>query len=106
MPKLSGIAAIIALALSGVVMADEAAVRALEQKCEAAREVKLKPLREAEIARCKAEKRNDASECERYWSDYGDAIRLPNGAMQPRMFHNLPECLAADEARRKLGLGN
>ncbi len=106
MRTITALATITVLAMSGVVAADEASVRALEQKCEAAREAKLKPLREAEIARCKAEKRNDAAECERFWSDYGNAVRMPNGTMQPRMFHDLPECLAADEARRKLDLGN
>jgi hypothetical protein len=106
MTRVAAIATITLLAATGAAIADEAAVQALEQKCEAAREVRLKPLREAEIARCKAEKRNDAAECERYWADYGDAIRRPNGTMQPRMFHDLPECVAADEARRKLNLGN
>ena len=90
------------LAASSIAVADEAEVKALEQACEAAREVKLKPLREAEIARCKAEPRSDPAYCERYWSDYGNAIRLPNGTMQPRLFDDLPECVTAAEARRKL----
>ena len=81
---------------------DEAKVAALEARCEAAREERLKPLRDAEIAKCKADKRNDPEYCERFWSDYGDAVRLPNGRMQPRMFDDLPECVAAYEARRKL----
>jgi hypothetical protein len=82
--------------------ADEASVQTMEKECETAREVKLKPLREAEIARCKAEPRSDPAYCERYWSDYGHATRNPNGTMQPRMFDDLPECVAAEEARRKL----
>jgi hypothetical protein len=102
MNKIKMSVAVALLAASSVAVADEADVKALEQACEAAREVKLKPLREAEIARCKAEGRNDAAYCERYWSDYGNAIRLPNGTMQPRMFDDLPECVAAEEARRKL----
>ena len=89
----------------GVARADEATVQALEKACEAAREVKLKPLRDAEIAKCKAEPRSDAAYCERYWSDYGHATRNPNGTMQPRMFNDLPECVVAEEARRKLRLG-
>jgi hypothetical protein len=80
---------------------DEAAVHAMEQQCEVAREAKLKPMREAEIARCKEEGK-DPGYCERYWSDLGNAVRLPNGSMKPRMFDDLPECVAADEARRKL----
>ncbi len=81
---------------------DEAEVKALEARCEAARETRLKPLREAEIAKCKSNKRNDPAYCERYWSDYGNAVRLANGRMQPRLFDDLPECTAAYKARREL----
>ena len=83
---------------------DEAAVRELEQQCEQAREAKLKPLRDTEIARCKSDGK-DPGYCERYWRDYGNAVRLPNGAMRPRLFDDLPECVAAHEARRKLANG-
>jgi hypothetical protein len=93
------------LAVSSLATADEAAVQALERKCEAAREAKLKPLRDAEIARCKTEQNKEAGYCERYWSDFGDAKRNPNGTMQPRMFSDLRECVAAEDARRKLRLG-
>jgi hypothetical protein len=106
MNKIIMSATVAMLALSTVARADEAEVKALEQACEAAREVKLKPLREAEIARCKAEPRSDPAYCERFWSDYGNAIRLPNGTMQPRMFNDLPECVTAEAARRKLNSGN
>ncbi len=85
---------------------DEAEVAAMEARCEAAREERLKPLREAEIAKCKADKRNDPEYCERFWSDYGNAMRRPNGTMQPRLFDDLPECVAAYEARRRLNFGS
>lgn len=85
---------------------DEAEVQALEARCEAAREARLKPLREAEIAKCKADKRNDPAYCDRFWADYGNAVRLPNGRMQPRLFDDLPECTAAYKARRQLNLGS
>jgi hypothetical protein len=88
--------------LPGAASDDEAKVQALEQQCEQAREAKLKPLREAEIAKCKQNKRNDPGYCERYWRDYGSAMRLANGAMRPRMFDDLPECAAARQARHKL----
>ncbi len=87
-------------------LADEAAnVAALEAKCEAARAAHIKPLRDAEIAKCKAEGRNDPGYCERYWSDYGNAHRMPNGVMSPRMFDDLPECKAAAQARTALNQG-
>lgn len=81
---------------------DEAAVRKLEEQCELAREARLKPLRDAEIAKCLADKRNDPAYCERFWRDLGEAVRLPNGKMRPRMFNDLPECEAARKARRAL----
>lgn len=96
--------AIVLLAIAGAAVADEAEVQALEAKCEAAREIKLKPLRDEEIARCKADQRGDEGFCERYSKTFGDATRLPNGTMRPRMFDDLPECQAAFEARRKLNM--
>src|SRR5262245_47156912 len=81
---------------------DEAAVKALEQRGEQAREANLKPWRDAEIARCKESEHSDPGYCERFWHDYGGAARLANGTFRPRMFDDLPECTAAREARRKL----
>jgi len=83
----------------------EADVKALEAKCEAAREARLKPMRESEIATCKAERGNDPAYCERFYRDLGDATRLPNGTMKPRMFDDLPECVAAHDARETLAKG-
>jgi hypothetical protein len=82
----------------------KAEVDALERKCEDAREARLKPLRDAEIAKCKASRREDPEYCERYWRDYGAAQRRANGTMAPRMFDDLPECIAAHEARRQYNL--
>jgi len=80
----------------------ESEVAALEARCEAEREVKIKPLREMEIAKCKADGHNDDAYCERYWKDYGNAVRGVNGNMIPRMFHDLPVCVAAFKARKAL----
>lgn len=82
----------------------ETEVAALEAQCEAAREAKLKPLRDAEIAKCKNEDGKDPAYCERYWRDLGDAVKLPNGTMKPRLFDDLPECVRAYDARRKLNM--
>lgn len=94
------------MGMTGIAIAADAEseVAALEQQCEAAREAKLKPLRDAEIARCKAEQGKDPAYCERYWSDYGAATRRSNGTVKPRLFDDLPECVRAFEARRKLNL--
>ena len=83
------------------VLADKASdVAALEAQCEAEREAKIKPLREMEIAKCKADQRNDVAYCERYWKDYGNARSGINGVMIPRMFGDLPVCVAAFKARK------
>jgi hypothetical protein len=80
----------------------ESDVAALEAQCEAEREAKIKPLREAEIAKCKADEHNDPGYCERYWKDYGNAVRGIHGGMVPRMFDDLPVCVAAFKARKAL----
>jgi hypothetical protein len=80
----------------------ESDVVALETQCEAEREAKIKPLRDMEIAKCKADTRNDADYCERFWKDYGNAVRAANGTMVPRMFWDLPVCVAAFKARKAL----
>jgi hypothetical protein len=84
--------------------ADEASVRELERKCEVAREARLKPLRDAEIAKCRADGRDNDGYCERYYRDFGNAVRLANGATRPRLFDDLPECVAAYKARREFNI--
>jgi hypothetical protein len=91
------------LCASGLVVADQASdVAALESQCAAAREARIKPLRDAQVAKCKAERPSDPEYCERYWSDYGNAKRLSNGVMSPRMFDDLPICVSAFQARQAL----
>jgi hypothetical protein len=77
-------------------------VAALEAQCEAQREEKIRPLREMEIEKCKAAQHNDAAYCERFWKDYGNTVRGANGVMVPRMFSELPVCVAALKARKAL----
>ena len=97
------VAVVLFLGASSAVFADAASeVAALEAQCEAAREAKIKPLREMEIAKCKAGHADDPDYCVRYWSDYGNAKRRPNGTMSPRMFDDLPICVAAFNARKAL----
>ena len=92
---------------AAVVFADQASdVAALEARCEAEREAKIKPLRDREIAKCKADQNNDPGYCERFWKDYGNAMRGANGGTIPRMFSDLPICVAAFEARKALADGD
>ena len=107
--RLSG-SAFLAIALgvaAGVVMArhlTERQVQALEAACEKAREAKLAPLREQAIKDCIAQPRSDPAVCREHFRDFGAARRLASGAVHPRMFHNMPECAAAEEARQHFGL--
>ena len=75
----------------------------LDQRCEAAREEKLAPLREAEIEKCKQDESKDPEYCERFYSDYGDGGKSRSGAYRPRMFDDLPECVDAAEERDRRG---
>lgn len=100
--SISVAAGFLLLGLPIVVLADQASeVAALEARCEADREAKIKPLREKEIANCLAN-RSDLDYCTTFWKDYGNPVRLPNGRMTPRLFDDLPSCVAALEARQKL----
>jgi len=101
--------ALILFACSGssIVWADGASdVAALESQCEAQREARIKPLRDAQIAKCKADQNNDPGYCERFWKDYGSARRGANGGTIPRMFGDLPVCVAAFKARKALADGD
>ena len=75
----------------------------LDRRCEAAREERIAPLREAEIAKCVQTKTGDQAWCETFWADYGDPRRTVSGALVPRLFHDLPECVEAlDERHRRV----
>lgn len=85
-------------------LADRASeVAALEAQCEKDREAKIKPLREKEIEKCVAA-RSSLDDCKTIWSDYGNPMRLANGKMSPRMFDDLPSCVAAFNARNEFNL--
>jgi hypothetical protein len=100
---LSAVTALLMLSLPAVVVADQLSdVVAMEAQCEHEREARIKPWRDMEIAKCKADSNNDPAYCERYWKDYGNRVRTPNGTMTPRMFDDLPVCVAAFEARKAL----
>jgi hypothetical protein len=100
---------VVAAALHGsgaplVAFADRASeVAALEAQCEKDREAKIKPLRDEEIQKCVAA-RSSLEDCKTIWADYGNPMRLANGRMSPRMFDDLPSCVAAFEARQEFNL--
>jgi hypothetical protein len=76
----------------------------LDLRCDESREAVIAPLREAEIASCKQEKRSDPAWCERYFADWGEGGRTIHGTMRPRMFDDLPECVDALQERNRRGI--
>jgi len=73
----------------------------LDRRCEDAREKMIAPLREAEIAKCKEQERNDPAWCERHYADYGNAGKTISGTFRPRMFNDLRKCVEAEQALRE-----
>jgi len=84
-----------------LLMAQQPTVEELEQRCEEMRENRIAPLREAEIEKCKADQSKDPAWCERYYQDYGNATRGPQGKYTPRMFDDLAPCVQAREMKAK-----
>ena len=76
----------------------------LDRRCEDAREERIGPLREAEIANCIQTETGDQAWCETFWADYGDPRRTASGTLTPRLFHDLPQCTEAWEERNRRGL--
>ena len=60
---------------------------------------RIRPLREAEIEKCKADETKAPAWCERFYKDYGNATRGPEGKYTPRMFDDLPPCVQAREKK-------
>lgn len=96
--------ALLLLCSPAVVLADrESVIAALQAQCEADREAKIKPLRDMEITKCKADGQNhEPGYCERFWADWGNAVRGTRGTTIPRKFDDLPSCVAAFKARQDL----
>jgi hypothetical protein len=76
----------------------------LNRRCDEAREKKIAPLREAEIAKCIETGTGDQAWCETFWADYGAPQRTKSGTFTPPMFHDLPECQDAWNESNRRGL--
>ena len=73
----------------------------LDLRCEKAREKMIAPLREAAIAECKQDERDDPAFCERTNADFGDGGRTLSGGYRPRLFDDLAECQEALQERNR-----
>jgi hypothetical protein len=85
----------IAVAVGVTVAAD---VAGQEAKCEAAREARLAPERSRLIEQCVNQEKKERSFCDNYYRDYGHGGKR-GGARVERKYDNLPECVAAREAK-------
>ena len=77
-----------------------ASLEELRQRCEAAREAEIAPLREAAIEECASRPRNSRTreDCERMYADFGGGGGTIDGGARPAMFIDLPECVEYFEA--------
>ncbi len=73
----------------------------LRGTCEAEREKLIAPERQKAIEECVTKKRNTQEYCERFYRDFGEGGRTQQGGYRQRMFHDIPECIAADEAEKR-----
>jgi hypothetical protein len=73
----------------------------LDRKCEAARLAKLAPIRAELIDRCVRIDKRPREVCESEFAHYGDTKATAHGKAIAGLFYDLPECVAAFEARQK-----
>lgn len=72
----------------------------LDRRCVEAREAKLAPMRAERIERCVREEKRPRDICTVEYSTWGESSTTHNGGTRPGLFYDLPECVAAFEARQ------
>lgn len=77
-------------------------VHALDQKCEAARVAKLTPIRARKVDRCVTKGSRSREQCATFFSTYGDNSSRVSGGVVRGQFYNLPQCVAATKALRRM----
>lgn len=73
----------------------------LDRRCEAARAAKLTPIRAELIDKCVRIDQRPREACENEFAHYGDTKGTAQGKAVAGLFYDLPECVAAFEARQK-----
>jgi hypothetical protein len=81
---------------TGVALGSEPSLEQLRQRCEAAREAKLAPLREEAIQDCVSRPRSTQTraQCEEFYRDFGQGGGTVGGGFRAPMFIDVPECQA------------
>ncbi len=89
------------LGFTSLAHAGKSSVQELQAQCEAARDAKLAPEREALIQKCIQEKNKTPEKCERFYADHGAGGRTAGGAGRVRLYNDLPECEAQYKAEKE-----
>jgi len=75
-------------------------LKALDQRCEQARAVKLAPMREQYVRDCLQDRRRSRQDCQEEAKWYGESTSGPNRSFIRGMYYDLPECQEAARAWR------
>lgn len=97
------VVALVAVAAAAHAQSEEELKRyaELERACEAARAKKLAPLRAEKIEACVRDEKRPRAQCEREYAEWGNTQPLARGRARGGLFYDLPECVAAEQARRQ-----
>jgi hypothetical protein len=92
---------LLALVAGSPALSQEPSLEELRQRCEAAREQRIAPLREAAIEECASRHRSSRTraDCERLSAGFGEGGGTASGGQRPPMFMDLPECVEYLEAQ-------
>lgn len=74
--------------------------KTLMQACKTLRQDKIASLRDLEIEKCIHDQGKEADHCARFYNDFGEAYRAPNGGMQLGLFWDTPLCEQALEVEK------
>lgn len=81
--------------------AERARLQELDRQCEAARQAKLAPMRRDLIERCVREDKRPRADCEAEFGPWGETRGRAGGGAVGGLFYDLPECVAATQARAR-----
>jgi hypothetical protein len=73
----------------------------LDRVCEAAREQRLAPMRAERIERCVSVENRSREQCSSEYANWGNTQATARGTARTGLFYDLPECVAAFEARQR-----
>lgn len=97
---LAALISVLALPAQAQTEAEQKKLAELERICEAAREKKLAPMRAERIERCIKEDKRTRESCTEEFANLGNTQKVSTG-VRPGLFYDLPECVAAEEARQR-----